>query len=191
MRYKTIYIEDSTGPLGSLSPTWRYLKNVKTNTDYSPAPSISGVGGTGWYKFQFSLQPFDHLIGIIDAGVSVPMAYRYKEIELKWEDFLKDENPTINIGQVYDEDTDSLTFCTSLHICGYLLDNVVSCQIYVYDDNHVEKINIQSATQSNGVFLMTMSSPDLVKNKLYYTRTKIVTLNGETYWSSSSFFALE
>ncbi len=47
-RYKTIYFEDSTGPLGALSPTWRYLKNVRTGVDYSPAPSITTVGGTRW-----------------------------------------------------------------------------------------------------------------------------------------------
>lgn len=190
-RYYTIYIADETGPLSGLTPTWRSFKNVATGTDESPAPSIAAIGGSGWYRFAFGLSAFDHIVGVIDAGASVSNQYRYIPIDIKYTDFANKDNVCVQVAQVYDEDTDALTLFVNALFNGIIEENIASVGVYVYDDNHNEQFNIQSTTQANGVFALAKSSPDLVKNRLYYVRAYITTTTGNTYWSVSTFFTLE
>lgn len=190
-RYQAFYLTNSGSPLTGASPTWHTLKHLRNGVNYASAPSIVEVGG-GWYRFEIDLLQYEELVGVIDAGAGVSdAAERYKEIRFSFVEKSKDENKEIYVNQVYDEDTDSLTFVVFTLVNGEVLTaNLSSVSLSVYDDNHDLQFTISTSTFSNGVAILTKSTPSLTANQLYYS-TVTLTTSFETLVSNESFIVLE
>lgn len=180
---KLVYFSSGGTPVTGLSPTWNTLKKVSDGTAFSQ-PAISEVGG-GWYKFD--INPTETLTGVVDGGASVAAGERYVPVYFDKFDYLFEALLT----PVYNEDTDSLTFSAFLLQNGLrVTTGMTNCQIDVYNSAHVLQFTVTGTINTNGVFVITKSSPGLVKNTSYYA-VATITLNSVTYDTLDTYISLE
>lgn len=185
MATKEIYFSDSGVPIEGLTPTFDNLKRVSDGVDVTP-PAITEIGG-GWYKFD--IDPTERLTGVIDGGASLLIdAERYQPVVFDIYDYLYE----IYVQPVYDEDSDSLTFLSWILQNGKIRKDVglTDCEIKVYDSTHTLLFTITSSSQTNGIFVLTQSSPGLIANKDYYALATL-TLDGVDHESADTFISLE
>lgn len=183
MSLREIFFANSGTPATGLTLTWESLKKVSDTTDFTPQPTFTEIGG-GWYKFD--INPTEKLVGVIDGSSTlVNASERYQPVYFDIYDFLYE----IFVQPVYDEDTDSLTFLTFMLKNGKITTNTL-CEITVYDATHVEQFALSSSTSTNGVFVLTKSTPSLVKNRSYYAIVEI-TEDGIVHTSADTYISLE
>ena len=63
-----LFIRNNGAPATGLLPVFITLKKVSDASNYLPIPTISEIGG-GLYKYDAT--PSEHLVGVVDAGVSI------------------------------------------------------------------------------------------------------------------------
>ena len=184
MATREVYFSDGGTPKTGLSPVFSTLKKVASGDDVTP-PVITEIGG-GWYKFD--INPTEKYVGVIDGTSSVTVAgERYVPVFFDVYDFLYEAI----VAPVYDEDSDSLTFMAFLLKNGQRVTTLLTnCEIKVYDQSHTLLFTISSVSSTNGVFVITKSTPGLTKNENYYV-TVTVTYDGVDHVSTDSFIALE
>ena len=136
------------------------------------------------------LIPFNHYIGIIDAGASiVDPAERFVPVDVRYNDF--DDTSDVMVINVFDEDSDSVTFLTYILINGVILSvGLISAQIEVFDVNHSNLFSLTTTSQTNGVFVANKATPGFTANNIFYSRSTIVTTNGSVI-STDSFITLQ
>jgi len=75
----TIFYSNAGAPATGLVLSWNSMHRVDTAVAYIPQPVIDEIGH-GWYKFDW-FDAFD-VVGVIDGGVALPAADRYKPVRL-------------------------------------------------------------------------------------------------------------
>ncbi len=188
--FNRVYITSDGEPATGLSPTFETLKNVDDGTNFTPQPTIEEIGG-GWYRFNISLNPFEHLIGVVDAGSSIlDPSERKIPIDSRFSDFEID-NKQVYINTVFDEDTDTLTFLVFLLINGTILQSeLTSVSIAIKDENHTDLFTVSTSSFTNGVAVVSKSGPGLTENRGFYAIATLVTTN-ETIVSADSYFTIK
>ena len=185
MPNKPIYFKSYGSPATGLSPTWEYLKKLDTGSDFTPQPVFSEVGG-GWYRYDIALA--NNLVGVIDGGVGVAVASeRYHDVFLDKEQYSHE----VMVIPVYAEDSDVLTVIAMMHKNGKLVTvDLTNCSIVFYDKTGSSLFTLTSTTFTNGVSVMTKSTPTLTENQVYYC-VATITCDGESYSSADTFVVLE
>lgn len=185
MANREIYFSNAGVPATGLTLTWESLKKVNDGTDFTPQPTFTEIGG-GWYKFD--INPTERLVGVIDGSASLVIENeRYMPVYFDKYDYLYD----CVVTPVYDEDTDSLIFMAFMLRNGQRwTSTLTNCEIKVYDKSGTLKFTISSTSETNGVFVITKSSPELIKNEIYYAIATI-TSEGIAYESTDTYIAIE
>lgn len=184
MPNKKVYISDNGNPATGLTLTWEYLLKVSDGIAFTPQPTFTEIGG-GWYKFDIAVS--EDVVGVIDASASIAIdSERYVPIYVSKHDFLYD----VLVMPVYDEDTDSLKFFVFMLENGQVVSTATACTITVYDSAHVEQFSVNSSSITNGVFVLSKSTPGLVKNSGYYC-VAVITYGGVTYTSLDTYISIE
>jgi hypothetical protein len=167
-----------------LTLAWNNLKKVSDGTNYAQ-PSFTEIGG-GWYKFDINTS--EPLTGVIDASATVTLANeRYVPVYIDPADYLYE----VAVTPVYLSDSDALIFAAFLLQNGVVPSSgLTNCVINVYDSTHTLLFSVSSASNTNGMFIITKSSPGLVANTLYYAQV-VITYNTITYTSLNTYFSLE
>lgn len=77
----TLFLSNAGVPALGLAPVLVSLFDAVTSVAVAPSqfPVISEVGG-GWYKFSYN--PTDPMVGVVDAGITLAGADRYKPVQL-------------------------------------------------------------------------------------------------------------
>lgn len=75
MQYQ-LYFSSLGAPQTGLTPTFLTYQNALTSASVTP-PEITEIGG-GWYAF--SITPSAVMVGVVDGGVSLATADRYKPV---------------------------------------------------------------------------------------------------------------
>lgn len=185
MATRQVYFSDNGTPKTGLTLTWEALKKVSDGSDFTPLPTFTEIA-EGWYKFD--INPTEALVGVIDGSATLGNASdRFVPVFFDQFDFLFESKAT----PVFDEDTDSITFMAFLLQNGKILTTLLTaCEIKVFDQAHTLLFTISSGANTNGVFVITKSTPGLTKNKNFYTIIKI-THDGTDHETTDSFIALE
>ena len=184
MATREVFFSNTGTPETGLTLTWEYLLKVSDGAAYTPQPTFTEIGG-GWYKFTIS--PTEKLVGVIDGGATLPVAERYIPVYFDQYDFLYE----VMVTPVFDEDSDSLTFMAFLLQNGKIVTTLLTnCSISVYNQTHTLQYTVSSVSNTNGVFIVTKSSPGLVKNQSYYA---VVTITADSvdHDSIDTFISLE
>ena len=185
---RLVYFHNAGVPATGLTPAFTSYVNVETLVS-ATAPSITEVGN-GWYKYPDNISDFDHIVGIIDGGATLPDAYRYKEIELAQGDLTCPLE--VKTGLVYNEETDSFTFQSSLEMNGsQVVSGMTSMRIQVYDVNNTEIINELDSTLTAGFGIHTANNPIIAKNETYYYVTTVILNNGVSVLGTGSYQTYE
>jgi len=170
---RIVYFSNAGVPATGLTPAFTSYVNVETLVS-ATAPAITEIGN-GWYKFPDNIIDFDHIVGIIDGGVSLADTDRYKQVELTQGDLGCPLE--VKTGLVYNEETDSFTFTSSLEMNGnQVVSGMTSIRVQVYDINNSEISNELDNTLTNGFGIHTVNTPTIAKNSIY-TYVTTVTLN--------------
>ena len=183
MAIREVYFSDGGIAETGLSPVFDTLKKVSDGSNVTP-PAISEIGG-GWYKFD--INPTEKLVGVIDGTASVVNGFeRFVPVFFDQFDFLFEVLLTL----VFDEDSDSITFLAFIHKNGQRQTGATLCEIEVFNSAHVSQFSISSSSITNGVFVLTKSTPGIVKNNVYYAVAKI-TLSGVVHESLDTYISIE
>jgi WD40 repeat protein len=184
MPIKKVYFSDGGLPKTGLVPVWNGLKKVSDGSNFTPQPTFTEVG-LGWYKF--TINPSEALVGVIDGTSSVASnTERYVPVYFDKYDYMYE----VFVQPVYDEDTDSLTFLCFLSQNGQrVTTGLVDCTINVYNSAHSLQFTLTTTSQTNGVFVLTKTSPGLIKNTSYYAVAIID--DGVEHDSTDSYISIE
>ena len=189
--YRTIYITDNGAAKTGLFPIWTMLKSVGTINQTQP--TIEEIGG-GWYRFIANLNPFEHWVGVVDAGSSVSSdSERYIPIDLRFSDFDGSEDKEIYVTPIYDADSDTLTLLAFLAINGKILNDnslLTSISIGVYNHAHSLLFTLSTSSFTNGVAVMSQSAPALIANVGHYLLVTLTTTN-EVITANESFVSMQ
>jgi hypothetical protein len=183
MATREVYFSNVGAPTAGLTLTWESLLKVSDGTNFTPQPTFEEIGG-GWYKFD--VDPTEKLVGVIDGGASLSAQERYQPVYFDVYDFLYE----MYCQPVYDEDTDTITFIAFMLKNGKKVSAPTSCSISVYDASHVLQFTVSSSSATNGVFVLTKSTPNLIKNTAYYAVVSIIE-DGVTHESVDTYISLE
>jgi len=188
--FHTFYVSAEGVAKTGLSPTWQTLKNVDDGSNYAQ-PAITEVGG-GWYKYTLDLADFKHVVGVVDAGAALTVnADRYINQDLSYTKHSQKAKKDVVVAQVYDEDTDALTFFALLLVNGeQITTGLTSVTIVVYDESDNQQFSINTNSFNNGVAVLSEASPTLTKNKGYYAIVSLVD-SVETIQSAVIYMATE
>jgi len=169
-----------------LSPSWVGLKRESNSVNISQ-PAISEVG-FGWYRYDLTVPSDDRAVGVIDCGAGLSDTNRYIDIKNEYFSNKKiltevDALPELKevfLLPVYDGDADVLTFFAYLMQNGQIVTaNLSDIEINVYTSAHALSFQLTSSSETNGIFVMTKSSPTLSASSGYYAKAKI-TLDDST-----------
>lgn len=185
MPTKLVYFSDVGVPKTGLSLTWEYLLKQSDGSAFIPQPSFIEIGG-GWYSFDIS--PTEMIVGVIDGSATLTAdTERYIPVYFDIYDYLYE----VLLTPVYDENSDSLTFLAFLLQNGKRITaDLTNCSISVYDSVHTLLFTITSSSNTNGVFVISKSSPGLTANAAYYAIATI-TCDGVDHVSTDSYISLE
>ena len=185
MPTKLVYFSNSGVAATGLTLTWEYLLKVADGTAFTPQPAFTEVGG-GWYKF--SIAPTESLVGVVDGSATLTIsAERYQPVYFDIYDYLYE----VLLDPVYDEDSDALTFFAFLLQNGKRITaSLTNCSISVYNSAHVLQFTISAVSNTNGVFVLSKSTPGLVKNTGYYA-VATITCDGVDHPSIDTYISLE
>ncbi len=185
MATKIVYFSNAGIAATGLTLTWEYLKLVSDGTSYGSPPAFTEIGG-GWYKFD--INPTEKLVGVIDGSATLTIdSERYQPVYFDLYDYLWE----VLVSPVYDEDTDSLKFIVFLLQNGKVaLTPLTNCDVQVYDSSHTLLFTVTSASFTNGVCVLTKSTPGLVANTMYYAKG-LITYDGVIHSSLDTFISLE
>lgn len=181
---KVVYFAKAGIPSIGLTPSFLTLKKSSDGSNISQ-PSILEVGG-GWYKLD--INPTELTVGVIDSGDgTMSDSDRYLPFYTDINDYLFE----VLVTPVYDDETDSLKFLVFCLQNGRIRTTALTnCDITVYDSSHVEKFTLNSTSFTNGVTVLTKSSPGLVDDENYYVSAEI-TLDGVIHSSLDTFISIE
>lgn len=183
---RAVYIAQYGVPLTGLHPAFSSLKKLSDGTTIT-FPTITEVGG-GWYKFTSVVPINERWVGTIDAGVSVDVHARYIPVMLGFSD--TDIPVEVFVTPVYDEDSDSLTFCVYMNAKGKIHTDVDSVAVALMDMTHSEIFSLTGTSSANGVFVLVKGSPTLTVGEGYYIKASIV-CGDETFDSVETMFTLK
>lgn len=184
---RLVYFSNAGVPATGLTPTFSDYLDVSDGSSKT-APSITEVG-LGWYKFSDNIADFDHVVAVIDGGATLADADRYKQVELK-----QGELPTdfqVDTGMVYDENTDSLIFITSLTLKGNKVSSGMSSMtLNVYNISNTLIMTVTDNTLENGNGIFVISEPTIANNAIYYAQAVITLNNGNTITGQTQYQTL-
>ena len=184
MATREVFFADAGVPTTGLTLTWESLKKVSDGTDFTPQPTFTEIGG-GWYKFDIA--PDERLVGVIDGGVTLNDTDRYVPVFFDKYDFLFE----VLVTPVYDEDADLMTFVIFLTKNGQRQTaDLGECTLNVYTSAGVLKFTLSTSTETDGVFVLTKSTPALDDNEIYYA-VATVEFESVVYDSTDTFISLE
>ena len=83
MIYKLYFANAGVAATG-LTPTVTTFKKVSVNSDVTPKPTITEIGG-GWYKTS-DYDAAEDIVGVVDGGAALPAADRYLPIDVTADD---------------------------------------------------------------------------------------------------------
>ena len=182
------YATNDGSPATGLSPSWDTLKD-QDGTDQS-TPSITEVGG-GFYKFDVDIPSDDTWVGVIDFGSSiVNNGERYVPVVIKSGDTVNSVMRGVYVMPVYNENSDTVQFISYLMQNGTIVTSPTSCTIALYDTSHVEKFSVSTTNSSNGVFVVTKTTPELTAGDGYYV-VATITDGASSYKSVETTLVLE
>lgn len=184
-----IYISDNGLAKTGLTPTFQTLLNVDDGSAFTP-PTITEIGG-GWYKFSVALVPFEHIVGVVDAGSAlVNNSERFIPVDARYSDFDFDRKQ-IFITPSFDELTDTVTFIVFTLINGKILTTeLTSITVEVFNETHVSQFSLVTTSFTNGVAVLTKTTPGFTADRGFYAKATLVTTN-ETVISTDSFYTLQ
>lgn len=185
MATKQVYFSNAGVPATGLTLAWSYLKKVSDGTDVGSPPAFTEIGG-GWYKF--TINPTEKYVGVIDGSGTLTIASeRYVPVYFDLYDYLYD----VFLTPCYISASDALIFMACITENGQLVTTgLTNCSISVYDSAHTLQWTVTGASNTNGVFIITKSTPGIANNASYYAKVTI-TLNGQDYISIDTYISLQ
>lgn len=185
---RLVYFSNAGVPATGLLPTFTQYINVDTLVG-ATAPAITEIGG-GWYKYPDTITDFDHIVGIIDGTATLADADRYKSVELNQGDL--NCGITVEVSQVYNEETDTLTLLVNAEQEGQLLQSgMTQMDIDIYDTTNTIIMTGSDSTLENGVGTFTLSVPTIEKNQIYYILAQVTLNNGAIATGMTSYMVIE
>lgn len=147
------------------------------------AGSVSEIGTTGLYELALLASEVNHEI----TAIKFTSALAEDQIVIIRTRLLNQAHAT----PVFNEDSDSLRFAAFLTQEGEIVQSgLTSCTIEVFDDTHASLFSISTTSQTNGIFILTKTTPGLAKNRVYYFTISIVTTGG-TFKSMDGIITIE
>lgn len=186
---RILYVTEYGLPKEGLSPTWESL-DKQDGSAVSPQPTFDEIGG-GFYKFDVDISDGDIWVGVVDAGSDISSrTERYIPVTLRPGETVAEATYSVYVSPVYDEDADAIEYLCFLQRDGQLVTDSDDVELNVYDANHTLQFTLTSSSQTNGVFVVTKSSPGLTVGEGYYVVAEIVR-NTVTYTSGEVFLVLQ
>ena len=182
-----VYFTDSGSPKTGLTPTFDSLNEADGGGAVATGGvTITEIGG-GWYNFA-DLAISEKFVGSIDGGAAIVIdAERFVPISLSPEDFPKKAFASA----VFDETADVIKFAAFMeNNAGVITTGITKCEIKVFDDVHTLLFTISTVSSTNGVFIITKSSPGFTKNKIFYATVEMTDGDG-TITTIDIFIAIE
>ncbi len=185
MATKIVYFSNGGVAATGLILSWVAIKKVSDGSAFTPQPAFTEIGN-GWYKFD--INPTEKLVGSIDGSATLTVnSERYQPVYFDVYDYLWE----VLVTPVYDEDTDSLKFLVFILQNGAMVTTLLTnCDVNIYDSSHALLFTINSTSFTNGVCILTKSTPGLTANTAYYVQAA-VTYDGVIHNSTDTFISLE
>ena len=177
-------------PATGLTPSFNSLVDIQTGDVIDPVPAIEEIGG-GWYRIISNITYPTHYLGVVDAGDTInDPGERYIPINMRFSDFDLD-NKEVYATNVYDQNSDSVTFLAYLLVNGRIeVSSVAQVTVAVYDANHTLLFSLVTTSITNGMAVLIKNSPGFVANRSYYMIVTIATGN-ELIASADTFIVIQ